>query len=133
MIILDTHVLLWMDRNDPALGAEARRCIEEAWRLEGVGVSVISFWETAMLAQRGRITLPVTAEAWRTDLLQAGVQEIALDGRTALMAASMLDFHRDPADRFIVASAMAHDALLITADSEILSWAGAVRKLDARV
>ena len=133
MIILDTHVLLWMDRNDMALGAQARRCITDAWQTEGIAVSAISFWEAALLAQRGRITLPVTAETWRMDLLHAGVAEIPLDGKIALMAASMLDFHKDPADRFIVSSAIVQAALLVTADSEILTWAGELRTLDARI
>ena len=116
-----------------ALGAQARRCITDAWQTEGIAVSAISFWEAALLAQRGRITLPVTAETWRMDLLHAGVAEIPLDGKIALMAASMLDFHKDPADRFIVSSAIVQAALLVTADSEILTWAGELRTLDARI
>lgn len=131
MIVLDTHTLLWMDRNDSALGAQARHKIEEAWRTEGVAVSAISFWETAMLAQRGRIVLPVPIEVWHAELLQAGVQEIAIDGRIALMATSLADLHKDPADRFIVATAMAHQALLVTADSKILSWAGELTRQNA--
>ena len=131
MIVLDTHTLLWMDRNDDALGAQARCQIEEAWRTEGVAVSAISFWEAAMLAQRGRIVLPVPIEVWRAELLQAGVQEISIDGRIALLATSLENLHRDPADRFIVATALAHQALLVTADSKILNWAGVLRRQDA--
>lgn len=122
MIVLDTHALLWMDRNDASLGSQSRRLIEDAWRTETVAVSAISFWEAAMLAQRGRIVLPVAIETWRADLLQAGVQEIPINGRIALLATSFHDLHRDPADRFIVATAMHHGALLITADSKILEW-----------
>ena len=44
VIVLDTHALLWMDRDDPALGAASRRLIEEAWRAGQVAVSTISFW-----------------------------------------------------------------------------------------
>ena len=73
MIVLDTHALLWMDRNDASLGNLSRRRIEDAWRNDTVAVSAISFWEVAMLAQRGRIVLPAPVEAWRADLLQAGV------------------------------------------------------------
>ncbi|MFZ2540294.1 MAG: type II toxin-antitoxin system VapC family toxin [Gallionella sp.] len=122
MIVLDTHALLWMDRNDASLGSQSRRLIEDAWRTDTVAVSAISFWEAAMLAQRGRIVLPVALETWRAELLQAGVQEIPINGRIALLATSFHDLHRDPADRFIVATAMHHGALLITADSKILEW-----------
>ena len=58
MIVLDTHVLIWMDADDAALGPQARACIEQAWRAGEVAVSAISFWECAMLADKGRIVLP---------------------------------------------------------------------------
>lgn len=133
MIVLDTHALLWMDRNDASLGEQTRRLIEDAWRSGAVAVSAISFWETAMLAQRRRIVLPVAVETWRADLLQAGVQEIPIDGRIALRASSFHDLHRDPADRFIVATAIHHGALLITADSKILAWQSDLTCQNARV
>ena len=51
-MILDTHTLLWVERNDPKLGAMARLQIEAAWRAGLLVVSAISFWEAAMLAER---------------------------------------------------------------------------------
>jgi PIN domain nuclease of toxin-antitoxin system len=132
VIVLDTHALLWMDRNDASLGSQSRRLIEDAWRTDTVAVSAISFWEAAMLAQRGRIVLPVALETWRAELLQAGVQEIPINGRIALLATSFHDLHRDPADRFIVATAMHHGALLITADSKILEWQADLASQNAR-
>ncbi len=71
VIVLDTRALLWMDRDDPALGLAARRLIEDAWRAGQVAVSASSFRETAMLAQRGHIVLPLPATEWRSELLQA--------------------------------------------------------------
>ena len=121
-----------MDRNDASLGAQSRRLIEDAWRTDTVAVSAISFWEAAMLAQRGRIVLPVAMETWRADLLHAGIREIPIDGRIALLATSLNDLHRDPADRFIVATAMHHGALLVTADSKILEWQADLASQDAR-
>lgn len=132
MIVLDTHALLWMDRNDTSLGSQSRRLIEDAWRTDTVAVSAISFWEAAMLAQRGRIVLPVAVDIWRADLLQAGVREIPIDGRIALLATTFLDLHRDPADRFIVATAMHLGAQLVTADSKILEWQADLTRQDAR-
>jgi len=133
VIVLDTHALLWMDRNDASLGNLSRRRIEDAWRNDTVAVSAISFWEVAMLAQRGRIVLPAPVEAWRADLLQAGVQEISINGRIAMLATTFHDLHRDPADRFIVATAMLYSALLVTADSKILEWQSDLPRQDARV
>lgn len=133
MIILDTHALLWMDRNDEAMGQETRRIIEQAWHTDTVAVSAISFWESAMLAQRGRIALPAGVEIWRADLLQAGIAEVPIDGRVALLATQLENLHRDPADRFIVATAMLRGALLVTADAQILEWPSELRRHDARV
>ena len=131
MIVLDTHALLWMDRNDPMLGPQARSLIEDTWRSDVVAVSAISFWETALLADRGRIVLPVPAEVWRVDLLQAGLREIALDGRVALLANRLEGLHRDPADRFIAATSYQLGATLVTADTQILGWSGDLLRQDA--
>ena len=63
-MILDTHTLLWVDRNDPKLGSTARLEIEVAWQAGLLVVSAISFWEAAMLAERERISLPTSPERW---------------------------------------------------------------------
>ncbi len=77
-----------------------------------------------MLAARGRIDLHQAPGSWRLDWLQAGLQEIALDGALALAAVQLEAFHADPADRFIVATALARGATLLTADQAILAWPG---------
>ncbi len=105
-MILDTHTLLWMDGDDPSLGVLARREIEVAWRAGRVAVSAITFWEVAMLAERGRIVLPVPVDRWRADWLQAGLVEIPVDGHIALVSCHLPAVHRDSAARFIVATAV---------------------------
>ncbi len=132
MIVLDTHTLIWMDREDQSLGKNSRSKIEQAWKKDDVAVNAISFWEVSLLAQKGRIKLPASVEAWRWDLLYAGIREIPLDGRIALLASSLESEHRDPADRFIIATALHHEALLITADRVLLDWGPALKRHDAR-
>ena len=131
MILLDTHVLLWLDRDDASLGAHTRASIAEAWDAGRVAVSAISFWEVALLHQRGRIALRCSASKWRSDWLEAGLQELPLDGATALMGAGLSDFHADPADRFIAATALRHQACLLTADRLILAWPGTLQRTPA--
>ena len=58
MILLDTHVLLWLRLGERELGARARVEIDRAWQSGEVAVSAISFWEVAMLKAKGRIRLP---------------------------------------------------------------------------
>jgi len=131
VILLDTHVLLWLDRDDTSLGTQARVTIAEAWDAGRVAVSAISFWEAALLDQRGRIALGRSASQWRADWLEAGLQELPLDGATALLGASLNDFHADPADRFITATALRHQSCLLTADRLILAWPGPLQRTPA--
>jgi PIN domain nuclease of toxin-antitoxin system len=132
MIVLDTHVLLWMDQNSNSLGGGARERIDQAWCMGEVMVSAISFWECAMLVEKGRVVLPCSTDKWHLDLIDAGVKEVALDGRLALAAVGLNWDHRDPADRFIVATAIQLNATLLTADEKILAWRGALPRVDAR-
>jgi PIN domain nuclease of toxin-antitoxin system len=133
VILLDTHVLLWLDSDAPQLGAQARQAIQEAWQADQVVVSAISFWEAAMLQQRGRLSLAATPATWRDDWQEAGLRELPLNSSIALAAVALRDFHMDPADRFITATALAHDALLITADQAILNWPDrSLNRLNAR-
>ena len=97
-----------------------------------MAVSVISFWEAAMLNRRGRIHLGLPPERWRADWLEAGLLELPLEGGIALQAVELDAFHADPADRFIAASAIWHRATLLTADQAILNWPGSLQRLDGR-
>lgn len=85
-----------------------------------------------MLALSGRIVLPLPASEWRAELLQAGIREIALDGRIGILATQLENLHRDPADRFIVATSLQHRATLITADQSMLAWESELPRQDAR-
>jgi len=130
-VIIDTHTLLWMDRDDPALGVRARQRIQADWLAGQVAVSAISFWEVAMLAERGRIALPMPVGLWREDWLRAGLVEIPVDGRIALLSTQLENLHRDPADRFIVATAIVRNTPLVTADRLILDWVGTLERIPA--
>jgi len=130
-VILDTHTLLWVDRNDSKLGSMARLQIEVAWRAGLLAVSAISFWEATMLAERDQISLPTSPEHWRANWLRAGLVEVPIDGWIALQSCQLTNFHRDPADRFIVATALDRGLPLMTADKKILEWEGTLNRLDA--
>lgn len=132
MILLDTHALLWFATDDAKLGSRADRAADAALRKDEVLVSAFSFWELAMLHGKGRIAVDGTIGAFRVDALAHGIVEVPVDGAVAIGAASLDDFHGDPADRVIVASALARGATLVTADELILGWRGALKRLDAR-
>lgn len=131
MILLDTHVLLWSRLGSRKIGPASRELMEQALREESLAASAISFWEIAMLHRKGRIKLLQDVAAWRTHLLDDGLVEIPVDGRVAIRANRLVDFHPDPADRMIVATALEGHSLL-TADRHILSWEGNLKRLDSR-
>ena len=131
MILLDTHVMLWLRLGEAALGAQARDAIDRAWQAGEVAVSAISFWEIAMLKDKARIRFPEDIGVWRREQLGQGVVEIAVDGEIGVRAAALPNFHADPADRLLVATALTGHQLL-TADERILDWPGDVSRLDAR-
>ena len=131
MLILDTHVLIWLDEGNPRLGTKAVQTIDRALAEEKLAVATVSFWEVGMLIKKERLEIKMEMDAWRMDLLKNGLKEIPLDGATALFAARLENFHGDPADRMIIATALRNSATLATADKRILSWEKLPRKLDA--
>lgn len=85
-----------------------------------------------MLFQNDKLRLKSTPQRWRAGVLGLGFREVPLDGTIAVRAAGLLDFHQDPADRFIAATAAELDATLITADETLLEWRSKIRRQDAR-
>ena len=92
----------------------------------------IAFWEVGLLQTRRRLQLPSPVRAWREPVLAAGAIELPLDGAVAVRALDLAGLHDDPADRFIVATALAHEAMLMTADERLLDWRHALERHDAR-
>jgi PIN domain nuclease of toxin-antitoxin system len=133
MLLLDTHVLIWLDEGNPQLGEIALQTIIESLSAGQLGVATISFWEVAMLVEKQRLTMQTELDVWRSDLLQTGLLEIPLKGTTAIRAGQLQLFHGDPADRMIVATAIENGATLMTADKKILSWKALHQKINARL
>ena len=127
MIVLDTHVLVWVMEDDAKLGSEARRAIVEASRNNEVGVSAITPWEIALLVEKGRIRLAREVAEWVDAALAApGVRLLPIEPRIALDSVRLPGaLHADPADRLIVATARHWGANLMTADGAIIDYAKA--------
>ncbi|MCL2776958.1 MAG: type II toxin-antitoxin system VapC family toxin [Polyangiaceae bacterium] len=132
MIIVDTHVLVWSALDDKRLGRSARRHVQTALRASELNVSAISYWEIAMLAATGKLRLDSPPEAFRAESLARGINEVPVDGKIAILATRLTGMHADPADRIIVASALEHNALLVTADAKILGLKSGPTRLDAQ-
>lgn len=103
-LILDTHVWVrWLSSDQP-LDTRIINLIEDA---ENLAVSSVSCWEVAYLAKKKRIELPLAISAWMKSALEgSGVEVIDLSSEIAVLSANLPDIHRDPADRFIMATAL---------------------------
>jgi PIN domain nuclease of toxin-antitoxin system len=124
LILLDTHVAVWF-----AAGIELKprivALIGEAAQQNSVFLSAISAWEIGVLVAKGRLVLAGSAEAYVPDLYsREGVVEEPVTSTIAELSSRLPgDFHGDPADRIIVASAALRSATLVTRDDRILSYA----------
>ena len=128
MILLDTHVLVWLLSDDRRIGEQAREAVDLSWAKGEAAVSAITFWEVAMLQNSRRLSLLADIGAWRKSLLEEGLVEIAVDGEVGIRAGLLQDLHGDPADRLIVATAL-EGHQLVTADLRLLEWPGKLSRL----
>ena len=131
MLVLDTHVLLWLAADDAKLGSRAGKRIDRAARGEGVGVSAFSYWEVETLIQHKRVRGIRGADELRAEAVQLGIAALEVDADIAILAARLRGFHGDPADRIIVATAQVKNATLVTADEVLLEWGHGLRTADA--
>ena len=130
MILLDTHVALWIATN-ATLGTQTRALLERALADDRLAVSAISFWEIALLVSKKRFETSKAPKVLRTELLDTGIVELPLTGQIAILAVDLQNLHGDPADRFIAATAIAHDATLLTAVKRLLDWRHKLKRHNA--
>ena len=125
MILLDTHALIWwVSGNTLELGGNAIAAIDSSVSPGSIAVSSISAWEIAHLVARGRLRLASAVEPW---LARVGridrVQFVPVDNALAVASVQLPgSFHRDPADRIIVATARELGAVLVTGDRQIRAY-----------
>jgi PIN domain nuclease of toxin-antitoxin system len=145
-LVLDTHIWVWASGESGGPGQiihSALPSIEGAARARQLFVSATSVWEIALKEQRGRGLIRGDLSSWVRDQRQyPGVRLLSIDSRLAIACTRLPLWtrkrdgqeHRDPSDRFIVATARRLNAVLITCDEEILDYAdqGNLRGFDAR-
>jgi len=118
-LLLDTHIWLWSLGEPGKLGKRVRtaltRVANELW------ISPISVWELLVLAERGRVKLDDEPRRWVADALaRTPAQEAVLTFEVAVRSREIMLTHPDPADRFLVATALVYDLTLVTADDALI-------------
>lgn len=127
VVLLDTHVLVWLLNGSNRLGVEAQRVIQQAAQEDGLYLSAISPWEIAMLVSKGRLVLYRDVGEWvREALALPGIRLEPLSPEVAVASTRLPgEIHSDPADRIIAATARHLGATLITDDGLLLDYGAA--------
>jgi PIN domain nuclease of toxin-antitoxin system len=124
-LLLDTHILLWLVFKDNNLKEAELKIIEQYAKKKALFISSISIWEIALLEKRGRIRLYEPALQWFEQILSLSKINLAPLTPDILCESVNLPeaFHKDPADRMIVATARMMQMSLLTHDKKILEYA----------
>ena len=119
-MLLDTCALLWLADNHRKISSEVLARIEEA---PAVHISVATCFEIALKCKAGKLKLPVPPKSWLDQVLEhhdLAVIDISRD--VALLAADLPPYHKDPCDRFIIATAMIYHLPVVTADENFTKY-----------
>lgn len=125
MIVLDTHALIWWVSDDERLSPPAAEAIKRELGNDGqILVSAITPWEIAMLLEKGRMALAMDLDEWLSAVESIEcVSVVPISSRVAVQSVRLPgEFHKDPADRLIVALARELNAPLLTADEKIQGY-----------
>ena len=116
MVVLDTHVLI----HDALTPARLSRRVKRLLDTQPLACSDISLWEVAMLIAKGRLAVDAEAEQFLEDIIRSrNIRVLPITPQIAALAQSAEFRHADPADRIIAATAIAHNARLISADARL--------------
>lgn len=119
-LLLDTHIWFWTLTEPERLSRRVRTNLEsgrnELW------LSPISAWELMVLGERGRMKFDGEARQWVAKAFErTPIQEAVLNHEVAIRSREIMPRHGDPADRFLVATALVYGLTLVTADATLVA------------
>ena len=118
--LVDTCAIIWLATGDRKLSQYARDAMRDA---ELLCFSSISIWEIARLVKAGDLEIPVTPVRL-TDMLveRYDMKELPINNSIALRSSALPEIHKDPADRFIIATALLNDFAVVTGDHRFAEY-----------
>jgi PIN domain nuclease of toxin-antitoxin system len=119
MILLDTHVLIWMSSDPARLSSKARQRLMEARRDSGLAIASITLWELAWLAENRRILYSGSVESFVREAISRVAVKSMSPEVVAVAAHLPENYSRDPSDRLIGSTAIVEGMPLVTADEKI--------------
>jgi PIN domain nuclease of toxin-antitoxin system len=118
-LLLDTHIWLWSALDPGRLSKRVKTALED--RDNELWLSPMSVWEALVLARKKRVILESTPEQWvRRALTDLPVREATMTHEVAIRGEALRLDLKDPADRFLVATALVYDLTLVTADKRLV-------------
>lgn len=125
MIVVDTHTLVWWVHGDDALSKKAKAAITRELDGGQIVVSAITAWEIAMLVEREKLVLSMDVGSWLATVAEIdAVHFMPVDNEIAVKSVELPgSFHKDPADRMIVATARKLAVPLVSKDEKIRAYA----------
>jgi len=120
VILVDTHVVVWLAFDQNRISRKARTAIDDARKnADGLAISDITLLELATLARKGRIHLEISLESFLQEV-ESRFVVLPMTGRACARAVALpAAYPQDPADRIIAATALVEGLSLLTADREI--------------
>jgi PIN domain nuclease of toxin-antitoxin system len=124
LLLLDTHIAVWLAEGNPRLKASVTSSIKSGFDQGLLCLSPISAWEIGLLVAKGRLDLGQPPKLWFFDFVrQFNASVVEMTPEIAIESSSLPGrFHGDPADRILVATALAHCATLVSADKNIQAY-----------
>jgi PIN domain nuclease of toxin-antitoxin system len=124
-LLLDTHILLWACAAPDSLPAAAADLIEN---LDNeLFFSAASIWEVGIKNAMGKANFRFDPAVLRRALLDAGYQELSMNGQHSIAAAALPPIHSDPFDRMLIGQAATEGFILVTSDLAIAKYTGPIR------
>ena len=120
LTICDTHILIFWQDDPKRLSIKAKQAIEQSLKNKTLACADISLWEIAMLIKHGRLRGDVSAQQYIEDIiLTMSLTILPITPQISALSQQDIFLHKDPADRLIASTAIAHNISLITADSKL--------------
>ena len=122
-LLLDTHIWLWSFREPHRLSSEVHRVLGDPENTRFL--SPISLWEVLIQVEKKRLAMQEDFAVWASRAIEdLQLQEAPLDWKAVQEIQFILPNHKDPADRFLAATAIANDLVLVTADQKLMAVPG---------